>query len=249
MQDSDCTTNSSQPIAAPSCIPFPNGSFSTNDGSPPLATGGGQCGCASTASCDDGLACYTPSSPGTCQAPCSFVDGLDSCVDQFLTHPEAFPGPYCNTFTGACQQCLDDYDCTGTLSGPNAWAAPICDSGGKCVQCIQASDCPGDLPGCAAGVCGFCSVDQDCPSGFTCSAFYPNGLLRCLAPCVPGDDAGMGSVSDAGPSCPSALPYCVGSAAAVSGKGWCSECRYGGNDCTLFCCGTYCSSSYNACPR
>jgi hypothetical protein len=241
VQDSDCSTSSSQPIAAPSCIPFPNGNFTTNDGSPPLATGGGQCGCASTASCDDGFACYAPSSPGTCEAPCTFVDGLDSCVHRFLFEGETLPGPYCNTFTGACEECLDDYDCSGSICAP----------GGKCVQCIQASQCPADRPGCFQGQCGLCGADSDCPpgEGLTCAPYYSGGVLRCVAPCVPGDDAGMGSVSDAGPSCPSSQPFCTVSGTSAPGEGWCSECRYGSADCVYLCCGTYCSSNYNGCVR
>ncbi len=122
-QDSDCTAAATQPWQTPSCIPFEDGG-ATISYLPFVPTGGGQCGCRSTAACDDGLTCQAPSGPGECVSPCTLIDGIDSCGAQF-------GGGFCNTFTGLCQQCLDDYDCTGVMSGGSP--APTC-SAGNCVE-------------------------------------------------------------------------------------------------------------------
>jgi Cys-rich repeat protein len=242
--DSDCAVNSSQPIYAPNCIPYPDGGAPPFEFlGPPLVTGGGQCGCSSTASCDDGFACTNPIGPGTCQMPCTFVDGVDSCTVSF--------GGLCNTFTGLCQSCLRDFDCTNFFSPLTQLPASICNPNGVCVSCTDLSQCPADLPGCSQGICGYCDSVAECPSdaGLVCALFKSYGDTQCLTPCVQGDDAGLGSVSDAGLACPTALPYCVQWMYAQSDAGaWCSECR-GDADCGSgqLCCNNFCLTGF-FCP-
>jgi hypothetical protein len=125
IQDSDCTAGASQPWQTPSCIPFEDGG-ATSSYFPFVLTGGGQCGCRSTADCDDGLTCENPSDAGECVSPCTLIDGIDSCQPEFGTG-------FCNTFTGLCQQCLDDYGCTGIESTTGGFPTTIC-SAGNCVQ-------------------------------------------------------------------------------------------------------------------
>jgi hypothetical protein len=253
--DSDCAVNASQPITRPNCVPYLDGGAPpSNFVGPTLATGGGQCGCTSTASCDEGLTCADPSTPGACQAPCTFVDGLDSCLQS--SHA------FCDTFTGLCQECLRDFDCTNISGAPNNLAFSSCAPDGVCVQCTDSSQCPANLPGCSSGppdpfnyipqgTCGFCKSSADCPSngGLVCARFKEHGGTQCLSPCLLGDDAGMGSVSDAGAACPAALPYCVQAAFARSDAGsWCGECR-GDGDCDAgqLCCNNFCLTGFY-CP-
>jgi hypothetical protein len=123
LQDSDCTAGASQPWQTPSCIPFEDGG-ATSSYLPFVPTGGGQCGCRSTGDCDDGLTCEYPSDAGECISPCTLIDGIDSCQPQF-------GGGFCNTFTGLCKQCLDDYGCTGIDAGGSP--EPTCGAG----HCIE----------------------------------------------------------------------------------------------------------------
>jgi Cys-rich repeat protein len=255
LSDSDCTINASQPIETPNCVPYPDGLAPPPESmGSPLATGGGQCGCTSTASCDDGLTCNEFSSPGACQAPCTFVDGVDSCL--------FFSTAFCNTFTGLCQQCLRDFDCTNLSSTMNALPTTTCATDGECVQCTDPSQCPANLPGCSTqstdssgyipqGTCGFCGSVADCPAdaGLVCARFKGYSSTQCLSACLPGDDAGMGSLSDAGPPCPASLPYCVQWALAQPDAGfWCGECR-NDSDCASgqLCCDNFCRSN-GFCP-
>jgi len=243
LQDGDCTANASQPLLRPSCIPFADGGAVVFD-QPFVLTGGGQCGCSDTAACDDGLTCADPSGPGECISPCTFSDGIDSCLGQ----------NFCNTFAGLCQQCLDDHDCIDvddSITG--GFPAPICNAAGNCVECLDASHCPADRPGCGLGVCGFCSSVADCPpdAGFVCAEPVNDdfGHRQCMLPCVAGDDAGLGSVSDAGPACPASLPFCVGLAGDAGSA--CGECRgIESGDCNkedTNCCGTFCAGPNDSC--
>ncbi len=236
VQDSDCTANASQPLSTPSCVDYPNGEPAPWL-YPSFATGGGRCGCRATSDCDDGRTCQDPSDAGECVPPCTYVEGVDSCIFSFDSYDL-----FCNTFTGLCQECLDSYDCTG-------FGAPIC-SQGTCVECMNASQCPADRPGCGFGTCGDCNTVADCPAdgGFTCATYDESDAhTRCLLPCVAGDDAGLGTVSDAGPPCPAASPFCTTS---DQGQSWCSECRYEQGDCAdnYNCCGNFCGGYGGLCP-
>jgi hypothetical protein len=231
--DSDCAGDGGPPSSTPACLP------DDLDGDVAL-TGGGLCGCDGTDQCSAGLACRSVPAPGSCVPPCIYDGGFDSCS----------PG-FCDTFTGFCRQCLDDYDCTGQLDPvAGAFSAPMCDASGTCAQCSDSSQCPADLPGCTFGACGYCGTSADCPAGgdLICAEIRDNEYEKqCLHACTLGDDAGLGTVSDAGPSCPAALPFCVNSGADGGGS-FCGECRYGANDCDAGqCCGTFCSPNFR-CP-
>jgi hypothetical protein len=155
----------------------------------------------------------------------------------------------CNTFTGLCQQCLDDYDCIGPCGRPTC-------NNGMCINCYGDSDC--DAGGyCIDGICGQCRTGDDCVSfpNYACNTTYPSlpdaygsqciractdnsqcptgggrqclpspyGGDECVVPCVMADDAG--GVSDAGNLCPSVEPLCVANAngSGVSAS-VCSQC-------------------------
>jgi hypothetical protein len=194
--------------------------------SPTLYTGGGQCGCSDSSQCNGLYACQNAGYYGTCQPTCSYVNGVDSCTPQ-QTYPwwcpnNYYPGPYCNTYTGACQQCLDDYDCTSKNCN-----VPICNNG-TCVGCITGDDCQ-TFPNnsCYYNNCNtYCSDNSQCPTdgGYTCQQtpnYYGNA---CLISCVMGDDAGMGTVSDAGNPCPTDAPLCVPNPnSSITGGGVCAQ--------------------------
>jgi hypothetical protein len=212
--DGDCYTYTNAPSIAPSCVLYPNGVDPTSG----EATGGGQCGCSDTSQCNDNYACWNPGLSGTCQPACTVVNGQDSCNPYreyaYYTPPA---NPFCNTWTGACVQCLDAYGCTNVtvnyINGSytyQAFAAPNCNTGGQCVGCSSDADCPAGSPNCTDGFCGYCTNNANCygDAGFTCVEFYSyytNGLCA-LTGCVPDSN---GNPTDAGFACPSGLPYCA----------------------------------------
>lgn len=68
--------------------------------------------------------------------------------------------PKCNLTTGACAECLDATQCTGTPT------RPICDTnrGGRCVECVVNAECgDGGTPFCKDSQCVQCKNDNDCP--------------------------------------------------------------------------------------
>jgi Cys-rich repeat protein len=129
LTDQDClaAADPSQSIAAPSCLLLGDGGYPNT--SPPLLTGGGVCGCDAISQCDGGYTCVNPGFGGTCVAPCSYAGGIDSCFlpDYVFGYcPQDPITPYCNTFTGACQQCLEDYDCTSLYCGVSQCDGGFC---------------------------------------------------------------------------------------------------------------------------
>ncbi len=218
--DSDCAAaeNPNLPASTPSCILYPNG-INPNV-YPQVNTGGGQCGCSDNSQCNGGYACYsayaqlpngTQAGPnGTCGAACSYANGIDSCTpqspNQYQCNNNYYPPPFCNTFTGQCQACLDDYDCTGSNCNQ-----PFC-SNGTCIGCFTGDDCltfPNNS--CYFGNCNsYCYENSQCPTdgGYACIT-GPNYQTSCFVACVLGDDAGMGTVSDAGNPCPASAPLCL----------------------------------------
>ena len=236
LMDSDCTAREdpSQPSSTPTCVLYPD--TGNPNGVPAQVTGGGQCGCSDTSECNGGYTCANPGETGSCQPPCSFANGIDSCSPT-KSHPDQCngsytPPPFCNTFTGTCQQCFDDYDCTGRTCGQ-----PLCVNG-ACLACLTGDDCQAFQPfpafACQANACfTSCSDSSQCPAdgGFSCTAGPPSGSNVCLASCIPGDDAGLGTVSDAGNPCPAAAPFCVANPyAADPTTGICSQCLFAGDE-------------------
>ncbi len=230
MADSDCTASAdpTKPYVTPSCLLYPDGGDPTV--SPPLVTGGGQCGCNDTSQCNGGFACQSPGYTGTCVAPCLFANGIDSCAPRAQpgTCNNAYPTPpFCNTNTGLCQECLDDYDCT-----TGACYLPVC-NGGHCIACLTGDDCqeyaqPFPNYACGSNVCSaMCSDVSQCPTdgGYGCLEGPLGTANACLITCVLGDDAGMGTVSDAGNPCPAQSPLCVPNPfGADSTSGVCGQC-------------------------
>src|SRR5262249_23238141 len=106
---SDCYTPPNGPAVTPTCVLYPNGS----DPSSGLPTGGGQCACADTSDCNDGYGCWNAGLSGSCQPPCTIVNGQDSCTPyrEYSDYPPPVD-PFCDTYSGACVQCHDDYGCT-----------------------------------------------------------------------------------------------------------------------------------------
>jgi hypothetical protein len=225
LADSDCTAGAdpSLPTVTPVCVPFPDAG---------LVTGGGRCGCSDTSQCNGGYACLDAGNGSTCQPPCTFANGVDSCRPfQTYLYSCSLPLAYCNTYTGACQQCLDDYDCT------DPWCnQPYC-SNGTCLQCRSGDDCGTAFPdnSCVANSClSSCTDRSQCPTdgGYDCIQAPPDGGSNCLVTCVMGDDAGLGTVSDAGNPCPQPSPFCVFNPyAAGASHGVCAQCL-GPNDTT-----------------
>jgi hypothetical protein len=254
--DNDCTNS---PKDSPGYLEYPNCILLPDGGSNPV-TGGGVCGCTSTSSCSNGLTCADNQGGSQCQPACTLT-GVNAFCGNF--GQEGF----CDTWTGLCQQCLADYDCTGVMnsfyngqSNPSCLtltAAPDGTGAGSmlCGQCADFTGCPADLPGCVPsvnsysyappGTCGFCNSAADCPpdagTSFTCDFFQPGFATQCLAPCV-SDGLGTGGVSDAGQACPTALPFCVQAQTAADAGYFCSECR-DSTDCT----GTKTSCNGNFC--
>ncbi len=251
-QDSDCPTDK------PNCLLFANGLDGLQSGVA-IATGGGVCGCSGTAACVNDEICVTPAAPldgpPTCQAACTVGGGPNACSSSGAA-------PFCDSWTGLCVGCLGDYDCTGALSAFNNVSANSCDTTRDvCIQCRQPSDCPARLPGCSTaleteGTCGYCQTTNDCPAGmgYQCTSVPVIGGA-CVVPCTPGDDAGLGTVSDAGLPCPTAQPYCtlVFNGDPVDGgyQFLCSECLSvddssfdtNGTCDSGFCAGTFCIPS------
>jgi Cys-rich repeat protein len=135
----------------------------------------GQCvGCASDSDCPGTEVC----NGGICVASCVFDAGVDSCAADSPHGPFAYDDriDYCDTFTGLCVGCLDDYDCS-----PGGRCQP---GTSVCVQCLNDADCPGNpfvyanFPICEtdAGICGNCLQSSDC---------YPLGLAACSDPFEP----------------------------------------------------------------
>jgi hypothetical protein len=240
VSDQDCTANAdpNQPYVAPKCVPFDGGYVAPVNApnpyvGPPFNPGGGRCGCSDTSQCNGGYTCtptsrgfyLPPALPGVCGPPCTYQNGVDSCylaglyVYPYPSEPIPFSGTnqlYCNTFTGACQQCLDDYDCSGSTT------APFCTDSGACIGCRNADDCatsPFPYNSCHSQYCGnYCLDSSECPTdgGYSCvlapstgSPGYSFSTYQCLISCAMGDDAGLGSVSDAGNPCPTAAPLCA----------------------------------------
>jgi hypothetical protein len=235
--------------AVPNCLRFDGGFNDVEFGNQPTATGGGICGCVDTQSCLNNQTCgpLVDWAGLECQAACSVSGGPDSCTSGGYA---AQAMPFCDSWTGLCRGCLADYSCTGTTSSWNGISTPWCEpDSGVCIQCSDSSGCPGNLPGCSSdpntlGACGVCASPDDCPadSGYLClraetSSTVP--IRQCVIPCVHGDDAGRGTVSDAGLPCPTALPYCVDDGQIQATV--CGQCRYGSNDCDSgYCFGTFC---------
>jgi hypothetical protein len=234
----------------PNCQRFDGGFNDVEFGDQPTATGGGICGCWNTLLCFNNQTCGPVSgwSGLECQTACSVSGGPDSCTSGGYV---AQSTPFCDSWTGLCRGCLADYSCTGTNSSWNGISTPTCElDSGNCVQCSDSSGCPGNLPGCSSdpntlGSCGFCATPDDCPtdSGYLCLSVGTStvDIRQCVIPCVHGDDAGRGTVSDAGPLCPTALPYCVDVDAGQILATVCGQCRHGFNDCDSgYCFGTFC---------
>jgi Cys-rich repeat protein len=233
--DSDCngSADPAQLWVTPSCVLYPDAG--NPNGSPAQVTGGGQCGCSDTSQCNGGYTCASPGYLGSCQPPCSFANGIDSCTP-VKSHPSECnsgysPPPFCNTQTGSCQQCLDNYDCTSLTCGQ-----PLCVNG-ICLACLTGDDCQAyqSFPAyaCQANACGpSCTDVSQCPSdgGYSCIAGPPNGGNACLSSCVLGDDAGLGTVSDAGNPCPASAPLCISNPyASDPTAGICSQCLSAGD--------------------
>jgi Cys-rich repeat protein len=175
---------------------------------------------------------------GTCAPACTYQNGIDSCNQALFA---TSPGPYqywdyfgylppqalplCNTFTGLCQECLDDYDCTSRYAHQ-----PFCSDAGTCVSCFSNDDCAGGIPGttCQTPWCSiWCTDSSTCPAdgGFACIQIPTVGNFACSIPCVMGDDAGMGTVSDAGNPCPAAAPLCISNSYSTDPTvGVCAQC-------------------------
>jgi Cys-rich repeat protein len=240
--DTDCTASAdpTKPYPSPSCVLYADGG--NPNVTPFLATGGGQCGCSDTSQCNGGYSCqpnstnyiYAYDGGPTCQPTCTYVNGIDSCTPKnpyyYYCNDNYTPPPFCNTYTGQCQQCLDDYDCTGRNCDQ-----PVCNNG-TCVQCLVDADCdvnPNGYPFCVNNVCTQCKTGDDCLNFPNNSCYYgycnsycndssncptdggyvcettPTYSNACLIECVMGDDAGMGTVSDAGNPCPANAALCV----------------------------------------
>jgi hypothetical protein len=122
--DQDCTTP--QPTLTPTCILLGDAGFPGT--SPALLTGGGVCGCDEISQCNAGYTCVSGGLAGVCAPPCTYAGGLDSCLlsDFLFGNCPQYITPYCNTFTGVCQQCLDDYDCIGMGCGVSQCDAGMC---------------------------------------------------------------------------------------------------------------------------
>jgi hypothetical protein len=234
----------------PNCLRFGDGG--TNDiefGGQPTATGGGICGCAGTPFCWNNQVCgAVPDWDGPeCQAACSVTGGPNACTSGGYA---AQATPFCDTWTGLCRGCLADYSCTGNVSSWNGATTPSCElDSGTCVQCNGSTDCPANLPGCSSdpatfGACGFCATTGDCPpdAGYACMRLSLGDnvfVSQCALPCMPGDDAGQGTLSDASAPCPAALPYCI-SDSRLNGS-VCSQCRPLARDCDAgYCFVTFC---------
>jgi hypothetical protein len=217
VQDSDCTSieDPNKPWVTPSCVQFVDGGNPNTY--PTLYTGGGQCGCTDSSQCNGLYLCQNPGLYGTCTPSCSVQNGVDSCTPQYASPYNCpnnyYPGPYCNTYTGMCQQCLDDYDCSARGYQGNTCNTPFCSDAGMCVGCFTGDDCT-TFPNnsCYYGSCSnYCNDSSQCPSdgGYVCESSPYYGEQTCVIPCVIGDDAGMGTVSDAGNPCPADSPFCV----------------------------------------
>jgi hypothetical protein len=205
--DPDCQS-SAEPKSTPACAPFAGG---INPFAAGLVTGGGLCGCTQTSQCDDGLACGNAGLYGRCAQACTYVNGVDSCNGSQRFCPDFANTPYCNTFTGGCQGCLSDHECIGSVRSVggffgNTVPTPFCDPAATtCVQCTSATQCPDYAPNCTHGFCGFCQSNADCPSGgWQC--LNSLGSNQCEIPCVPNS---LEMPTDAGNSCPAALPFCA----------------------------------------
>jgi hypothetical protein len=254
--DQDCTANAdpNQPYVNPKCVLCdggyvapPNAQFPYNYKGPPFFPGGGRCGCGTTSDCNGGYSCHLVLDhrryplqmlvPGTCGPPCTYANGLDSCAPELpygTDFSPSLPPPvqlaFCNTETGSCQQCLDDYDCTNTYLS-------YCSDAGFCFQCRSGDDCAGAFPNnsCDQGFCEFYCIDSSaCPTdgGYACFQGPVDGGIGCFIACVMGDDAGLGTVSDAGASCPPSSPLCVSNPHASDPTvGVCAQC-WGAQDTT-----------------
>jgi hypothetical protein len=247
--DTDCTATEdpTKPWVTPSCVLYPDGG--NPNAATTLITGGGQCGCTDTSQCNGGYACQSPGYYGSCQPTCSIVNSVDSCTPQYISPyncPNNYnPGPYCNTFTGGCQQCLDDYDCTGRGYQGNTCNTPFCSDAGTCIGCFTGDDCTFPNNACNNGYCSsYCNDSSQCPTdgGYSCVT-SPNGGNACVVTCVLGDDAGMGTVSDAGTPCPTESPLCVPNPySSDSTMGTCGNCLYYGD--TTNCNESMCSCGF-----
>jgi hypothetical protein len=261
-QDSDCYSPPGIPVSTPSCVQY-QGGLDPTSGEP---TGGGQCACTDTSQCNDNWACWYAGISGSCQPACNITNGVDSC-NPYRPYQYDYPptDPFCNTWTGACVQCLDNWGCTNILvtqiDGLYAYpgfAAPQCSPNGTCVGCVSDSDCPAEAPNCTSGFCGFCTQTAQChvDAGFTCVVPYSDEAGNCLVTgCVADSNY---NATDAGTICPSSSPYCTGftvCSGSCKTTMLCAECRpsyypYYYNDCTNYPPGTYysyCNSETGRC--
>jgi hypothetical protein len=212
--DVDCYGSPTAPAIAPSCVLYPNG-IDPVSGEP---TGGGVCGCTDTSQCNDNYACWNPGFGGSCQPACTIVNGQDSCNPYRAYGYDPPPtNPFCDTWTGACVQCLDSWGCTNVLvtqiNGLYAYpgfAAPNCNANGNCVGCSSDADCPANAPNCTQGFCGFCTNNSNCfgDAGFTCvQTNGTQGAGTCIVTQCVGDANEI--PTDAGYACPTGYPYCA----------------------------------------
>jgi hypothetical protein len=231
-QDTDCYSQPGAPVITPSCVQFAGGT-DPGSGEP---TGGGQCGCDNTSQCNDNWACWYPGLGGTCQPPCTVVNGIDSCNPYRQSIYDDPPtDPFCNSWTGACVQCLDDYGCTnvlvnnvGGLYTYPGFLAPICNSAGQCVGCRGDADCPASAPNCTQGFCGFCTSNAQCygDAGFTCMFF--NGTYNAGTCAITGCTGDSNEIANGGTPCPTGLPYCMQSEICTNQCTYtniCAQCR------------------------
>jgi hypothetical protein len=121
----------------------------------------------------------------TCHESCS-APGTTGCRNV---------APYCNSGTGACEQCRTSADC--------AQGAPICNTATQqCGECTTNADCPASRPRClGTGVCRQCLFNSDC-SGAT--PVCQTDLLICIAGCS--SDANCKSPT---PRCDTTRAFCV----------------------------------------
>ena len=201
-----CATSSdcSQSAGVPVCTAAPDSGF-------PFA-GDGTCDCTATSQCNNNNMCSNNSFGfgQFCAAACTYDGGTDSCGGLGSTTTT----PLCNTFTGACVTCLDNYGCTNGGAGYDRLATHCLLDAGACVQCFSSSNCGATTPGCQASTltCGFCDNQADCPADagipYQCEPTpFVTGTSLCVVGCTP--DGGSAQCPAAQPLCDPAAAVCV----------------------------------------
>jgi hypothetical protein len=190
---------------------------------------GGLCrdSCAAPRLCDLALGCVECTSDAACPVgrPRCVRGSCQACAtnaDCPASAPVCYPADHqchaacavgscptvtrCDTVTGACVGCIQDFECGG-MSG-----RPVCDPVTKqCVACASNTNCGAAAPYCwlAQGICAQCLQNSDCPT----SAPICDHELRCHAGCT----------ADTG--CKAPTPYCdlpSGDCKACLGDGQCA---------------------------